>query len=336
MQAQNSQDQRNYGLDVFRILCCVGVLGYHALDDAFLCGSKAASYLYFLCSYCVNGFFLLSGFLLSAKPSVEPEYIEKKVTGTLCRLFYWIIFWAAVFFLDTGKLHSVWEEFLSGAKSDGILPVAWFVFTYCFLMLTGYPLWHLQKKKTALFGTLTGLWMLLLAADKFLLKDNTIDGILRFSVPQSLWFHIYLGYFCVGMLLYPFYESTRQHARRKLLPAAAAIHIASGFAVLQFSDSGCNPDAFYGTLPYTLWLTSLFWIVLHLPVRGLTCKAVILKLSKNTWVYYMGHYPVLVAMTSVLPIRNAAMSVSYAAAILLVLSAVPYIFPKMPLLRKLL
>lgn len=24
---------RNYGIDIFRILCCVGVLDYHIMDD---------------------------------------------------------------------------------------------------------------------------------------------------------------------------------------------------------------------------------------------------------------------------------------------------------------
>lgn len=26
-------DKRNYGLDLYRILCCVGVLNYHVMDD---------------------------------------------------------------------------------------------------------------------------------------------------------------------------------------------------------------------------------------------------------------------------------------------------------------
>lgn len=25
--------KRNYGLDLFRIMCCVGVLNYHVIDD---------------------------------------------------------------------------------------------------------------------------------------------------------------------------------------------------------------------------------------------------------------------------------------------------------------
>ena len=26
-------DNRNYGIDVFRIFCCIGVLNYHIMDD---------------------------------------------------------------------------------------------------------------------------------------------------------------------------------------------------------------------------------------------------------------------------------------------------------------
>ena len=26
-------NKRNYGLDIYRILCCIGVLTYHVMDD---------------------------------------------------------------------------------------------------------------------------------------------------------------------------------------------------------------------------------------------------------------------------------------------------------------
>ena len=32
------RDERNYGLDVYRILCCMGVLTYHIMDDVLVCG----------------------------------------------------------------------------------------------------------------------------------------------------------------------------------------------------------------------------------------------------------------------------------------------------------
>lgn len=60
---------RNYGLDVFRIMCCFGVLDYHIIG-AFLNGNNSCSVgqiLYFTASFCVPGFFVLSGFLLGEK-----------------------------------------------------------------------------------------------------------------------------------------------------------------------------------------------------------------------------------------------------------------------------
>ena len=44
-------NERNYGIDIFRILCCIGVLIYHTVDDV-LGGGYICSVLWseFLCS----------------------------------------------------------------------------------------------------------------------------------------------------------------------------------------------------------------------------------------------------------------------------------------------
>jgi len=51
---------RNYGLDIFRIMCCLGVLDYHIVG-AYLNGTNVCSgegqELYFLAAFCVPGFF---------------------------------------------------------------------------------------------------------------------------------------------------------------------------------------------------------------------------------------------------------------------------------------
>ena len=61
------------GLDIFRILCCIGVLNYHVVDDVIIIlqsaggagesiGGKLAYLLYYASSFCVPGFFLLAGY----------------------------------------------------------------------------------------------------------------------------------------------------------------------------------------------------------------------------------------------------------------------------------
>lgn len=189
------EDTRNYGLDIYRILCCIGVLTYHIMDDVVgKPGEELAKALYFAASYCVPGFFLLSGYLLGIKEKLPVEYSEEKIAGIIKKLLAWTIFWIVIHFLHTGEIYDLWENFIAGANGrGGILPVAWFLFTYCLLMLLGYPLWHFMKKHPYLFTGMSILWCVLLTFD--------VGRSLLSTRPQSLWLHLYAGYFCIGMSL---------------------------------------------------------------------------------------------------------------------------------------
>lgn len=65
--------KRCYGADIFRIFCCIGVLVYHVFDDLLYLQNPVSDTIYYMAAYCVPGFFLLSGFLLSQKQSMPIE-----------------------------------------------------------------------------------------------------------------------------------------------------------------------------------------------------------------------------------------------------------------------
>lgn len=48
-------DKRNYGLDLYRILCCVGVLNYHVMDDVL--GKGGGSIFLVFCSVVLCSWF---------------------------------------------------------------------------------------------------------------------------------------------------------------------------------------------------------------------------------------------------------------------------------------
>lgn len=127
---------RNYGLDIFRIMCCLGVLDYHIvgayLNGTNVCSGGGGQALYFLAAFCVPGFFLLSGYLLGQKNELDIGYYEKKITQIISKLLGWVVFWTVVHFMKTEEVYDVWGNFTASVSSEGILPVAWFLFTYCF------------------------------------------------------------------------------------------------------------------------------------------------------------------------------------------------------------
>ncbi|MCI9123309.1 MAG: acyltransferase [Eubacterium sp.] len=148
---------------------------------------------YFAASYCVPGFFLLSGYLLGQRERLSIEYVETKITEIMKKLFLWAVFWASAHFICTGEIIDLWGNITAAAGSGGILPTAWFLFTYCFLLLLGYPLQRLKQKQKGLFCTASMIWIVLLAFG--------FGSGLHDTRTQSLWLHLYAGYFCFGMSL---------------------------------------------------------------------------------------------------------------------------------------
>lgn len=43
---------RDYGIDIFRIMCCIGVLIYHIFDDILYLQNNTADTIFFLAAYC--------------------------------------------------------------------------------------------------------------------------------------------------------------------------------------------------------------------------------------------------------------------------------------------
>lgn len=186
-------EEYNVGLDIFRIMCCTGVLIYHTVQYCQLVGF--AKLIYFSASFCVPGFFLLSGFLLGDKDDLTREYCEKKIKHTMTMLFGWIIFWGVIRYILTGEVIDIWQNFTHGVSSGGILPVAWFIFSYSVLMILAYPLHKLKNRHRLLFIALGLSWAVVLGV------VGKIRGSVYLPKSQSMQLHIYGCYFILGMCL---------------------------------------------------------------------------------------------------------------------------------------
>lgn len=324
--------QRNYGLDMFRILCCIGVLIYHIMDDVLgKPGGGGSKAIYFAASFCVPGFFLLSGYLLGIKRELSIEYIEVKVCQIIKKLFGWIIFWSVVHYLRTEEIYNLWDNMTAGISGRGILPVAWFLFTYCFLMVLGYPLWHLMKKYKHMFCILSMTWIVLLA---FGIGKITVD-----TRTQSLWLHLYVGYFCLGMALSEIIKWFTCILNTKICICAVTILGIWGLSVHAYTVKNAviylAPHSYYGKWFYSLWLISMFWICSMIQIKKEKIQSVLKMLSDNTFVVYLGHLPILLYITNINPLETTTMALIFILSFFAGLEILAELLKRLPLLRKL-
>lgn len=325
--------ERSSELDLFRILCCIGVLFYHVMDDVL--AVSGAYFFWYGASFCVPGFFLLSGFLIGEKKRLEISYCERKIKDTLIRLFLWITFWAGVRLLFTGEITNIWEDFLEGTVSSGTLPVSWFLFTYCILMMFSYPLHKLMCRSRILFAIICVVWMAALACGM-----RSWRVIYREQI-QASWLHLYLGYFAVGMLL------------ARILPwidkyiSARWQRVISGGAFIFFGLFYCEnviekmysapPHSYYGTWYYTGWLVCFFWFITKLNGlnRNKRVENALRIMARNTFSVYLGHLPVLLFVTRYYPIKTLAGAMGMILFLFVLWQLAGEIMRKMPGLRHL-
>lgn len=326
--------KRNYGIDLFRIMCCIGVLCYHVMDDVpgtFEEGMGDAKVIYFGASFCVLGFFLLSGYLLLEKPEISLSYIENKIFCTMSKLFGWVVFWTIIHYIKAEEMYDVWDNFVAGISSEGILPVSWFLFTYCILMIIGYPLYKLCKRYPMTFCSCTILWIIFLAI-KMDMGLNIIE-----TKTQSLWLHLYLGYFCLGMVLNEAKKGLHIELKGKM-GILIFVNICTWVVyAYEIKDSKVflRPDQYYGRWFYTIWIVSLFLIVSHVRIKNKKIQQIIEVLASNTFVVYLGHLPILVYITAYYPIKNTMMAVICIIVYFVGLEVLAECLKRLPLLRKL-
>ena len=319
--------ERNCGLDLFRILCCIGVVNYHVMDD--LITNPGGLIIYYGSSYCVPGFFLLAGFLFAGKKDFSIDYCEKKIVSIVRKLFGWIILLTIVHFILTGEVYNIWSQFTLSLLSKGVLPVAWFLFTYCICVFCEIPIYWLRRKNKIIFYILSIVWTVLLALG--------VGSNIMLNETQSLWFHIYIGYFLVGITIYDALYSW--HNRR----TDVIIRITLGGAFILSSYIYYNnikhfaglPHLYYGKWYYSVWLISLFFIIFHCGFFVKRHKKILSIISKGTFTVYLGHLPILTYITNIYPIQTlpeAIILVLFLFTILIVLSV---LMKKLPLARKL-
>lgn len=324
------ENQRCCGMDVFRILCCLGVLTYHTMQFApTVYGGGITTFLYYGASYCIPGFFLLSGYLLGYKQTMSVEYVERKLTDTITKLILWVAFWIVGLFILSGEVKDLWENVAMGINESGILPVAWFMFPYCIFLLLGYPLWYICKKSPRGFTAVSFLGILFL---EFAVRAGQMtQGV------QSRWLCLYFAYFTMGMALSYFFEWLTVRVSWKIQMSCASVFTVLSAMVyarsIQADAFLKTPHFYYGRWYYSIWLFSLFWLCKLLPIRSESVKRHLEAVSRNTMAVYLGHLPVLLKCIQYWPIDATWKAIVYLVALFIGFEILAEGFKKMPLFR---
>ena len=320
-----STDRRNTGLDIVRIICCLGVIGYHTIDDIPLVG--IAKFLYFSCSFCVPGFFVLSGYLMGCKTDLSVDYCEKKIFSLLKKAIGWIVFWIIIHLFLTGEVYDVWDNIEQSFLSSGVLPVAWYLFTYSIILIFAPGCFVLFKKYSKVFCFVSILWMIVLAT-------GALDYY-REQRTQALWIDLYLGYYLLGMICSRYFALMKEKSKLFVGISLLLFFTTSFVYFIKVYNikSDVMPHQFYGEWYYSIWLLSIFYLSSVIVIKKNHWTKLLKRLSDNSFSVYLGHLPLLLYMTSINPLGSLSSAIVCSVILFITTQIMSEVFRKLPLLR---
>lgn len=255
----------------------------------------------------------------------------KKIFSVCKKLFGWIIFWTIIHFLRTSEIYDIWDNTTQVLVAGGIEPVAWFLFTYCILLVISPIIHKFCKGRPAIFSVCVILWMIFVATGKF-------DWI-RDTKPQSLWIYLYLGYFSVGMFLAFLHQKIEEYSKiyNKMVIVDCVIFMLSTavyYREVFIKMSILAPHQHYGTWYYSLWLVSMFCILRRFNIKNEHVKNILKTISGNTFTVYLAHLPILLFFTALHPLGSIEEAIICIIVLFVLTEVMAVVFKKLPLLRK--
>lgn len=109
-----SKQERNYNLDLIKIMACIAVVGLHTLNRDL---SSLNLILYYLCGFAVPAFFMASGYILLNRGEIFYAYVWKRIF----KIVRVVICWTLIVFFDELLLNLLRSDVSKNPAFDIVL-----------------------------------------------------------------------------------------------------------------------------------------------------------------------------------------------------------------------
>ncbi|HFU4378186.1 TPA: acyltransferase [Streptococcus suis] len=190
--------KRLYGIDIIKLLACVGVIILHVTTLAFDIDQPMnwSSYLYYLGTFSIPLFFLINGFFLLNRKELPYSYIFKKIAGIL----FIVICWSVMYWLVSFNFHeNILRKIAGSLLQKGYFYQFWFFGS----LLIIYPtLPYLKKLLQNIKVHIAVMILLLVIGSTIQLLNFILPAVpIQKFVPQTLRLWTWYSYYIIGGLI---------------------------------------------------------------------------------------------------------------------------------------
>ena len=279
--------QRDYKLDIVRIVACLMVVLMHSPMPNMDLSSIIAVGNTMITMPCIGLFFIVSGYLLLPVKTSMKDFLTKRLGKVVWPTLVFTLFYIIVNTIcDGGDIKSILKQIASipfGAQGNGVL---WFMYTLMGLYLIAPIITPFIEKATRKeLEFIIGLWAITLLWPYLMIVLSVNTGI--DSILHS--FSGYAGYFILGFYLKKYPIRINTFAALLLIVMPFFLYI--GFKKMGI-ELGFEEGFFYLSLPIALMTLSVF-LLLQKYVRtnklSLTVRNVISDFSNCSFGIYLLH-----------------------------------------------
>lgn len=333
----NLLTDRNYNLDLIKIVACMAVVGLHTLQKDL---SIINSSLYYLCGFAVPAFFMSNGYITLNRTDIDAGYSVKKVINILRVALCWsgIVFVGQVIYEITHGYATVELliqlplTFIKGFVQKGYLWHFWFLGA---LIIVYFMLPLLVKHR----GKLCHIWFTLICIGLVFQVISYCLGmpIQRYCI-QTFRVWTWLQYFILGGLIG---EKNRdkilgldiKKSRIFLIFATVWIVVFQNIAS-HFWIHDLHAEYFYDSIFTVIWLILIFTFGGNINLTtGQT--AVIKKITPLTMGIYIVHPIVLKLVGFFIEADTIMKSILFFAIVLATSTLIVYVIIKISVVNKL-
>lgn len=331
---QLNHTNRNYNLDLMKILACIAVVGLHTLQKDL---SLLNASMYYMCGFAVPVFFMASGYILLNREISTPRYYIRKILN----IFRVVTFWSVLYFL----VHFIWD-----LKEHNLNDYT--IFFLPLLVLKSFiqkgPLWHFWylgaliilyailpflKKLSNYYKQ---LWIILLITCCTIQLFSYIIGTpLQEYCLQTFRLWTWLQYFILGGLVKNnvFIKGISKQVHTMALISITLFVVFFQNLVGRYVLHNCYAEYFYDSFLTILWISLLFTYIMKLNLSPRAIK-VVDCFSVITMGVYILHPFVMKIISHFIIANTFFLSLIYFCAVLLVSAFLSLIIKKIPMIKR--
>ena len=307
---QRGGSQRNWNLDLVKLLSCIAIIGQHCFDkNAF----ALARVLHHIFGFAIPCFFMAGGYMLLNKESVSWKYVLGKILRFVRFVMLWnllgyLVFAAKGIVIDHTGLRGLIQCFIDYLKSFYLACFMqktpfmhfWYIGTTMILYLLLPLLLRIFRKKGEKAnrrGRVLAMWIVLAAISVGIQAASTILRYpLQSKVPQAFRLWCSLQYFLLGGMMPDLVKWMKSNLRfgwhMALTIAVTAVSVAIRATVGAKFTGSIYAEYFYDAPLFILSALLVFSLIMRLNLNRAAEKFVSL-FAPSTMVIYAMHRAVL-------------------------------------------